>query len=178
MKYSAPSLLKVGSLGKSHGVKGEINFYTTMDPENFVALVEEQTVYLFVSIDNLTVPYAVESVRTKGNDALLVTLQGIEQRDAADSLAGLEVFLETHLIEQQEELETAFLSGFTLYDSQRNLVGTILSVDDQTANILLVVEPVDSSAEELLIPIADELIVDIDLSAKSIVLEIPQGLLP
>ena len=75
----------------------------------------------------------------------------------------------------EEALTWNRLKGMQLKDaSTGKLVGTITGVDDSTINILLEVETANGS---ILVPAAEELIVDIDWQEREIHITIPEGLL-
>jgi 16S rRNA processing protein RimM len=62
--------------------------------------------------------------------------------------------------------------GFAIVDAATHTtVGTIASVDDSTLNILFELE------DGTLIPAPEELITDVDRQAKTITIELPDGLL-
>jgi 16S rRNA processing protein RimM len=52
-------------------------------------------------------------------------------------------------------------------------LGEIVAIDDQTENVLFIV---DRDGEELLIPAADDLILEIDDEAQTIRMDLPAGL--
>ena len=55
------------------------------------------------------------------------------------------------------------------------VVGRVAGVDVSTVNTLLEVEREDGT--DVLIPASEELVVDVDISGRQIVLDIPDGLL-
>ena len=61
-------------------------------------------------------------------------------------------------------------------DANEVPVGKVIDINDNTANILLIVERKDSN-EEVMIPIADELVRYIDVEKQVISLTIPDGLI-
>ena len=64
--------------------------------------------------------------------------------------------------------------GFEIIENQKGSIGRITAVDDSTANALFVVE---TESGEVLIPIADEFITEIDHDRKTISMKLPEGLL-
>ena len=64
--------------------------------------------------------------------------------------------------------------GFSLIDIQYGLVGEVIEVDQSTDNPLFVV---GEGKEEMLIPIAEEYIQDVDYENRIIQVKLPEGLL-
>uniref|UniRef100_UPI0035624F81 ribosome maturation factor RimM n=1 Tax=Muriicola sp. TaxID=2020856 RepID=UPI0035624F81 len=63
--------------------------------------------------------------------------------------------------------------GFKLVDSKYGDIGTIVSVNDSAAQALFVA---DKDGKQLLIPINDEIITEIDRIEKTIFVKTPEGL--
>ena len=78
---------------------------------------------------------------------------------------------------ESTEVSWQQLQGFEVLDHQHDdrVVGRVAGVDVSTVNTLLEVEREDGS--EVLIPASEELVVDVDISGRQIVLDIPDGLL-
>jgi 16S rRNA processing protein RimM len=74
--------------------------------------------------------------------------------------------------EAEETLSMASLVGFEIVNvSDGSAIGTIVSIDDTTQNILFELE------DGKLIPANDELIESIDTAQQQIIMNIPEGLL-
>ncbi|MBQ3896049.1 MAG: 16S rRNA processing protein RimM, partial [Paludibacteraceae bacterium] len=67
------------------------------------------------------------------------------------------------------------LKGYTVNDASHGRLGTVSEIDDQTANILLIVKK--DNGDEIMIPVADEYIKEIDDDSKQITLQLPDGFL-
>ena len=66
--------------------------------------------------------------------------------------------------------------GYTIIDSPgNNLIGTIVGFDDSTENFLFEVESQDGT--EILIPAADDFIIEIDECKKQVIMQLPIGLI-
>ena len=77
---------RIGTLGKPHGVKGEIAF--SFDDDIFD---REDADYLFVMIDGLLVPFFIEEYRFSSDVMALMKFDGIDSLDQAMSLTGCDV---------------------------------------------------------------------------------------
>lgn len=160
---------KIGKLGKTHGIKGEISMQ--VDDDVFDRVDAD---YLVLELDGIMVPFFMEEYRFKTDETALVKFEGIDTQERARELTGTEVFFPRNLAEANDdgELSYAQLVGYTVINSSTGKpVGTIAFVDEQTINIMFELE------DGTLLPASEELIADIDTKKKEITLDIPEGLL-
>ena len=160
---------KIGKLGKTHGIKGEISMQ--VDDDVFDRVDAD---YLVLELDGIMVPFFMEEYRFKTDETALVKFEGIDKQERARELTGTEVFFPRELAESydNDELSYAQLVGYTVINSNNGKsVGTISYVDEQTINIMFELE------DGTLLPASEELIVEIDTEKKEITLDIPEGLL-
>ena len=68
------------------------------------------------------------------------------------------------------------VSGWEVHDAQAGLLGTLLRVEDNPGQSLLVVDRADGQSP-LLIPLVDEFLVGIDEERERIDVDVPAGLL-
>ncbi|WP_028909304.1 ribosome maturation factor RimM [Prevotella sp. AGR2160] len=186
---SRDSIYKIGVIGKPHGVKGEVTF-------NFDDDVFDRTDadYLILDVDGILVPFFMEEYRFKNDEMALMKFEDIDTQEQARTLTGCEVFFPREKAQEAEgEASLSQLVGFTLVnaeeltadaekangtaadDSTGTPVGTIRAIDDSTANLLLEVET--PNGRQLLIPMSDDLITNIDWEGHRLVMRIPEGLL-
>ena len=160
---------KIGKLGKTHGIKGEISMQ--VDDDVFDRVDAD---YLVLELDGIMVPFFMEEYRFKTDETALVKFEGIDTQERARELTGTEVFFPRELAESDDndELSYAQLVGYTVINSNNGKsVGTISYLDEQTINIMFELE------DGTLLPASEELIVEIDTEKKEITLDIPEGLL-
>ena len=163
------SVYKIGVIGKAHGVKGELSIQ--IDDDIFDRVDAE---YLVLKLDGIFVPFFMEEYRFKSDSVALVKFEGVDTQERARELTGVEVYFPRELAEQDENAELSYsaLVGYTLIDDNSGKpVGTIAYVDEQTINIMFELE------DGRLIPASEELIVDVDQQARTITLDIPEGIL-
>lgn len=164
-------LVKLGHFAKPHGVKGEITLVTRSE-----AWEEMAEPYLFCEIDGCAVPFFIESLRRKGDEVLLVKLEGLETDEAVLPLSRKEVLLPADVLEAEcpdEAISWDSLVGYTLLDEQGQEIGEILEVDDTTCNILL---RVGCAEAEWWLPAALPLLVGLDPERREVALRLPEGI--
>ena len=84
---NSEDVYKIGTLGKIHGVKGEINFTFTDDVFDRV-----DADYLILSLDEIFVPFFIEEYRFRSNERVLIKFCDVDTTDRAQELVGTEVF--------------------------------------------------------------------------------------
>ncbi|MBR4755664.1 MAG: hypothetical protein IK076_01845 [Bacteroidales bacterium] len=172
----APSdFLRIARVLKSYGTEGEILMgFREIDPED-LDLKEP----VFIMFDGLPVPFFIEYLSTKGVSKALVRLTGIKCLDDAEEIAGSEVFARRsslgHILDEEEGLSADMLVGWTLLDEDGSEVGTVSGYEPIPGNPCLYVETPDGRT--VMVPLHDDLIVEVDEKGKKIGLRIPEGLI-
>lgn len=160
---------KIGRIGKTHGVSGEVSIQ--IDDDVFDRVDAD---YLVLSMDGIMVPFFMEEYRFKSDEVVLVKFEDIDTQERARELTGVEVFFPRELAEADEDAPFTYasLKGYTLIDAGSGKeVGVIDYIDEQTINIMF------ELSDGTLIPASEELITDIDREKQTISLNIPEGLL-
>ncbi len=116
----------------------------------------------------------VETAREHGT-RLLVRFQGIETRAQAVALRGpLYIRSEDRRELEESEFWEQDIVGSTVADAQGNEVGVVADVTQGAAHDLLVVS---TARGEKLVPMVKEIVVEIDVGARRVVIDPPEGLL-
>ena len=159
---------KIGRLGKTHGVKGEVSFL--FDDDVFDRVDAD---YLVLMIDGILVPFFMEEYRFRSDTTAIVKFCDIDTQERARELTGCDVYFPRTLTDSDEgSMSWAEIVGYNITDaSTGQTVGKIASIDDSTINILFCLE------DGTLIPASEELITDIDQENRIITITIPKGLL-
>ena len=159
---------KIGRLGKAHGVKGEVSFQFTDDIFDSV-----DAEYLVLDVDGILVPFFMEEYRFRNDSVCLVKFCDVDTQQRAQELTGCDVYFPRALAEEAEETPSlSSLVGFKIVSvPDGSTIGTIAAIDDSTQNILFELE------DGTLIPASDELIENIDVNKKEIIMNLPEGLL-
>lgn len=174
----AETLQEVGYVIKPHGVRGEISVFIE-EPD----CLPEKPDFFFFDIEGLMVPFAVASMRMRGSQSALVSFEDIDSDTAAGAFSGKKLYFPKDKLEEAEDgEEDGDENGFYLKDilgykatRGNEVLGTVSDYNDSTANILLIITTPDG--KELMIPVADEFISDIDTENKIIDFDIPEGLI-
>ncbi len=187
-------LLRVCRIGRAQGMKGEVTVRVfTDDPERRFASGS-----MLYSQDG-TDEYVVERSRTFKN-RWIIKLQGCDDRNASESLNGLELYGQADdpddMLEADEwypkdliGLEARMAEGNGVGATAGTVVGKVVDVIDSPAQSLLKIRlanPVTVGTasdgtptveKTALVPFVDELVPSIDLEAGYLTLDPPGGLI-
>lgn len=157
---------KVARILKSHGTDGGLLVsFTGIDPEE-INLKEP----VFVFDDGLPVPYFFLSFKPHGTNRAYVHMTGVRCLRDADALAGKDLYLEAG-----DEAEEEDFTGWTILDAEGREAGEVVDLEDIPGNPCLVVRTPDG--KEALLPLREELLLEVDADARTLTMEIPTGLL-
>jgi len=158
---------RIGRLGKTHGVKGEVSFQ--FDDDIFDQVDCD---YLVLDVDGILVPFFIEEYRFRSDSVALVKFEDIDTQQRAAELTGCDVYFSRALAAEDESPSLTMLVGFDIVEANGGTtVGRIAAIDDSTANLLFELE------DGRLIPANDDLIEDIDTQQQKITMSLPEGLL-
>lgn len=163
---------QIGTLTRTHGVRGELAFQFTDDVWDRV-----EADYLFLRLDGLLVPFFLEEWRFRSDSIALLKFEDIDTADAANRLVGADVYFPKALTPSEIDEEDLTWQHFTGFEVVRgeNLLGTVTAVYDQTANILLEVTTPDG--HDILIPAHEDFILSADHRERRLYVSVPDELL-
>ena len=162
-KMSEPVFLVLGKLRRAHGVGGEIplEVYTHMlellSPDSTVYIGEEHQ------------PYVIERTRYK-NDLLLLKFFSINDRTLVSTLTNELVYVAVDQLPplSEDEYYLHQLIGLDVYQEEDGIyLGVLTEILETGANDVYLIE--DNTGKEILIPAIEEMILEIDLEDKKMI---------
>lgn len=120
---------------------------------------------VFIEFDGLPVPFFFDDIKPKGKDKAIAHITDVSSLEDAEEIVGRLIYAD--YFEEEEEGEDFI--GWTLFDKERR-IGVVDCFEDIPGNPCL-------GIGDVLIPLHDDLVLDIDEKKKVIVLDIPEGLI-
>lgn len=162
----------LGKIAKLHGYKGEVSlFLDVTNPSDYNKLER-----VFVDVDGVLIPFFVDQLKPKNKGFVAVKFQDVNEEIAAKKLLKKSIYLPED--ELAELSDTSFydheISGFKVYDQIKGFIGIVDTVIDLTSNPLLRIE---FNTNEILVPIFDGLIKNVDRDKKELHIQAPDGLI-
>ncbi len=162
---------QLGWVLKPHGTKGEVNIVLDVDrPEDYNEMES-----VFVEINKNLVPFFVEWMQLKGNRAL-VKFEGLDTLERAKDIQSKRLFLPLSGLPELEEDQFYYhdIIGYTMEDRMLGPIGPVEHIYSKTGQDLF---SVTHKGREILVPVTDAWILDVDHEKKKILVELPEGLI-
>lgn len=163
--------LSIGQIINIHGFKGEVKVYPlTDDVSRFKKLK-----VVYVEENNRLVRYEVEGVKLLRN-TVVVKLKGIDTEEAANKLRNfyMKVDRKSAVKLPQNSYFICDLIDLEAFDERGLFLGTIKDVLQTGSNDVYVIQ---TDGKDLLIPALKEVVKEIDLENRKIVVQLPEGLI-
>ena len=172
MSVSKENCFYLGKISKLQGFKGGMLAKFEVDELEDYASLD----HFFLDIHQRLTPFFIESLNLKAKNFVWLKLEGIDSEAAASPLVGKEIYLP--LAELPELLPDEYylhdLKGMTVADSKAGILGSVSDVLEYPANVLLQIQ---GSQGEILIPLRDEFVLEVDKKNNKITVETPDGLI-
>ena len=162
----------LGTVVAKYSFKGEVLIkLDTDDPETYLSLQS-----FLLEDESRLIPSFTTKVQLHKSQLLRVSVEGVKSEKQADLMIGKSVYLPLDQLPKLDEDQFYFheIIGFEVIDSLQGQIGTITGVNDRSSQVLLEVE---YNYRQILIPLVDELIQQLDKQKKQLYLSIPEGLL-
>ena len=162
----------LGTVVAKYSFKGEVLIkLDTDDPETYLSLQS-----FLLEDESHLIPCFTTKVHLQRSQLLRVSVEGVNSEKQADLMIGKSVYLPLDQLPKLDDDQFYFheIIGFKVIDSVQGPIGIITGVNDASSQVLLEVEHND---KQILIPLVDELIQQLDKPQKQIYLYIPEGLL-
>lgn len=162
----------LGKVVKTHGIDGELSgFVDADDPLNYCSLHG-----VFIKTKHGLIPYVFEELSVEPNGYCLIRLNGIDTIEKAKRFVNKEMYLPLSMLPELTGNRFYFheITGYTVSDKQHGSIGIITGVIEHTIQPLL---QVDQNGTEILIPIHDDIILEVDKLKKIIYIAAPEGLI-
>lgn len=162
----------LGKIVKKYGFKGEVLAKLDTDEPKLYENLES----VFIAHGNNLVPFFIEKSSLHKSQLLRMRLEDVDTEAEADAILKSELYLPLVFLPKLSGNQFYFheIIGFSMKDSNYGVVGTIVSVNDNTAQALFEVE---NNGKQILIPMNDEFIEKVDRENKQIIVNTPEGLI-
>lgn len=162
----------LGKIAKKFSFKGEVLLYLDTDEPELYEDLES----VLVEINKNLIPFFIDNASLHKNDFLRVKFEEVDSEEEAESIIGCEIYLPLSMLPKLEGNKFYFheVIGFEIEDKRVGVFGKIVSINDSTAQPLF---EVLNGEKEILIPMIDHFIIEIDRKNKKVIMDLPEGLI-
>ena len=175
---SAPDGVPVGRVVGAHGLRGELRVRLLDGEDNHLRAVTS-VLLAREEGDPKAVEARVRAVGSGRRGEARLSLEGVDSREAAEALRGRLVLAHAEHLEPllAGEYYQYELVGCRVEDGGGHALGVVAGVWETGAPDVLVVVDEAAGGRERLIPAVGEILREVDLEARRIVIDAPPGLL-
>ena len=159
----------VARIGAAHGVRGEVRLWSfTEQPDAIAGYGQLET-------DDGARRIEIAELR-KAKDHFVARLKGVDDRDAAEALRNVELYIPRERLPPIEEPETFYhadLIGLAAVTVEGAPLGTVAAVHNFGAGDVIEIARAEGG-EPLMLPFTEASVPKIDIAAKQIVVVIPE----
>ena len=160
----------LGEVIKTHGLRGEVTVHLDVDfPDEYETLES-----VFLLEEERLVPFFIDHIQINGEKAIL-KFEGIDSIDDAKSFVKSEMYLPLTFLPELKGDAFYYhdLIGCKVYNED-TLIGEVQEVYDMGATQLIEVR---NGKEEILVPINDKILKEVNTTDKKLKVSLPDGLL-
>lgn len=162
----------LGKIVGKYSFKGELLIkLDTDEPETYVNLES-----VFVEFNKKLIPFFIEKSALHKSELLRVQFEDVNDEEIANKLLKCDVYLPLEFLPKLNEDQFYYheIIGFTVNDINFGQVGILKGVNDKTPQTLL---EIDRDGKEILVPLNDHFFKKLDKTKKTILLDVPEGLI-
>ncbi|HOZ41530.1 MAG: 16S rRNA processing protein RimM [Flavobacteriales bacterium] len=165
------SLHRIGKLGKPWGHQGELTVH--LEDADLDELVHAGC--LFVDIEGQKVPFFFSKLHDKGRD-ILVKFEDFNDPQTASILVGRDLFAPPGMLVDgsDESWDPEEFIGMMVADEEHGDLGEVTGIEGSAKNPVLVIQ---HGPEEVMVPVAEEMILGIDPETNTLLVRTPPGLI-
>ncbi len=162
----------LGKIVKKYSFKGELLVKLDTDDPKIYTKMES----VFVEKNKNLVPFFIERSSLHKSELLRVKFEDIDGDEDADPLLRCDLYLPLEFLPKLTGNKFYFheIIGYVVEDINFGKVGVITGVNDSTSQALF---EIDRDGKEILIPLIDDFIKNVDKENKIMQLEVPKGLI-
>lgn len=162
----------LGKITKLFAAKGALQIYLDTDnPENYLKMES-----VFVQMNGQLIPFFIESIDLRHNNNAVVTFLDVDDVAMASLLVNCELYLPNSMLPPLTGNRFYYheVKGFTVLDKNFGEAGIVEEVLEYPHQAVL---RSMLKGKEILIPITDEIILDVDREKKTVYTDAPEGLI-
>jgi 16S rRNA processing protein RimM len=161
----------LGKITKKFGLKGELVVYLDTDePEKYHSLGS-----VFFDLDGEPIPFFIKEIKIKNRNQLIILFQDVDDANSSYYI-NTDLYLPLSMLPKLDGNKFYYheIKGFTIIDKNKGNIGVCNDVIDYVQQAIM---QIVSDKGEILIPIVDNYIKNVNRENHTIEIESPPGLI-
>lgn len=171
LTVSLQSMIRIGKIVATHGLQGNLIFTHIVGTSNW--LKADDVLFLEMNKGSF-IPFFVQNVKAANEEEYIINFEDVSTIEAAKKLIGKQVYAQENLLSMHAKDTPLMWIGFNIVDSELGGIGQIEDVL-QTGHQWLA--RLIYNENEVLIPLIDPMIIEVNTRNKFIRMQLPNGLL-
>ena len=162
----------LGRITKAHGLKGAVQvMLEASNPDDYLELES-----IFVEHKQRLVPFFIEEFSLQGQNKGIIKFEDVDNIDQAKNYMASSLYIKEEDVSEEDldAQESMDVIGFKIIDSTLGELGLVTDYYEKVGQDLLAFE---YKGQEILIPIDESIVLDIDPDTQTVHTAIPDGLL-
>jgi 16S rRNA processing protein RimM len=161
----------IGYITKTKGLKGEVQLYFEYDEPGLLELD-----VVFADINGKMVPFFVSVYKMQPNNTCNIYFDDIDHIDKAQPLLRKKIYLPLSKMPDRSEDDFHYndLKGFIVTDETIGELGEIIAINEYPQQF---VATVSYQNKEVMFPLNEDMIIEIDEDEGTLLVDLPDGLL-
>jgi 16S rRNA processing protein RimM len=164
-------MIRIGKIVATHGINGSLILTHVVGTSNW--LKKDHVLHIEMTKGSY-IPYFISQFKANNNKEYIINVEDIDKIESAKKLVTKFVYVEESILKGFEKQSPLLWIGFNLIDANDGEIGKIEDVH-QTGNQWLA--KLTYKTKEVLVPLIDQTIDDVNIKTKTINMTLPDGLL-
>ncbi|RYE23472.1 MAG: 16S rRNA processing protein RimM [Sphingobacteriales bacterium] len=164
-------MIRIGKIVATHGLQGSLILSHIIGESDW--LKTDDT--LFIELRKGShIPYFVTQAKGNNHEEYILQVEDVTTVEEAKKLIGKTVYVNEDILSKHADDSPLLWIGFNLVDKTRGGLGTIEDVMQAGAQWLA---RITYEGKEVLIPLVDQMILDVNIRNKYLRMDLPEGLI-
>ncbi|HWW38345.1 ribosome maturation factor RimM [Pedobacter sp.] len=161
----------IGYITKTKGLKGEVQLYFEYDEPELLDLD-----VVFAEINGKMVPFFISSYKLQPNNTGNFFFDDVDHIDKAQPLLRKKIYIPLSKVPEREDEDFHYndLKGYIVSDETQGELGEIIEVNEYPQQF---VATISYQNKEVLFPLNEDMILEIDEERQTLLIDLPEGLL-
>ena len=164
-------MIRIGKIVATHGLQGSLVLTHVVGSSDW--LKKDDVLFLELNKGSF-IPFFVQTAKAANDEEYIITVEDVTVVEAAKKLIGKQAYVKEDILSATAADTPLLWIGFNLVDKEKGSLGPIEDVMQAGPQWLA---KLTYDGKEVLIPLREQLILDVNIRNKYIRMDLPDGLL-